>query len=553
MQFTSISIAIIFALASLGLFIFSTKKLSNSLKILGDSKFKQILLYISKNNFISLLIGTLLTTLIQSSDGAVALIMSLLAARFINLRSAIAFLLGANIGTATTSLIVSFQANFAFTEYFILLIFVGVFGTLIFKKTSLINLFTILISIGMIFFSLKIMSSAAKEIVKSEFFVNAVKFVGINPWSSFLFSFILTGILQSSSASITLYQIMYTSSQNLLNLNSAIGLIFGANVGTTLTGLIIAYSSKNINSKKIAIVWGITNLSISILLLFFLSPLGYYADFINLIISPKNKSLQLSIAHLFFNLILVSIFIWLIKPLENLVNKITRDKFNRREYEIILPHELINQNTYLAIKASQKAIQIQSKIALKGFNLLNAYIQNIDKNKIDEFDNLAHIVDTSRHEIYKYLIKINTKKMSKYDSKLHLSLVLSSQSIAKIMHLGTKIIAELKFLIKTHKHSKTNLVQLILHEIKDLINIIQSLIENVSKQLQNYSQQQSSLISKLKENVDSLSFEFLNLYIDKLKNNTVINYDFDYSRLLRSIERIAHHCLRIDKYMQNTI
>ncbi|VEU65153.1 Na/Pi symporter [Mycoplasmopsis cynos] len=189
MNFSSISLAIIFALASLALFIFSTKKLSSSLKSLGDTKFKKILNFISKNNFMALIIGVFITTLIQSSDGAVALIMGLLAARFISLKVAIAFLLGANIGTATTSLIVSFQSSFAFTEYFILLMFIGVFGWILTKRTNWINIFLIILSIGMIFFSLKILSSSAVAIVKTDLFKKSIGVVGINPWLAFIFSF----------------------------------------------------------------------------------------------------------------------------------------------------------------------------------------------------------------------------------------------------------------------------------------------------------------------------------------------------------------------------
>ncbi|WAM04971.1 Na/Pi cotransporter family protein [Mycoplasmopsis cynos] len=350
MNFSSISLAIIFALASLALFIFSTKKLSSSLKSLGDTKFKKILNFISKNNFMGFIIGVFITTLIQSSDGAVALIMGLLAARFISLKVAIAFLLGANIGTATTSLIVSFQSSFAFTEYFILLMFIGVFGWILTKRTNWINIFLIILSIGMIFFSLKILSSSAVAIVKTDLFKKSIGAVGINPWLAFIFSFALTGILQSSSATVTLYQIVYAQSDNILPTNSAIALVLGSNVGTTITGLVVSFTSKNKNSQKIAIIWGITNLSISLLVLPFLYPLNFFETLITSIVDNSNKTLQLSIAHLLFNFILVGIYIWLIKYLEILVNKIIKDDNLTTNYQIILPYELINQNAFFSFK-----------------------------------------------------------------------------------------------------------------------------------------------------------------------------------------------------------
>ncbi|TDV24110.1 phosphate:Na+ symporter [Mycoplasmopsis mustelae] len=560
MNFIDIPIAIIFALASLSLFIYSTKKLSASLKSVGDSRFKKVIKFISKNNYIALLVGVLITTFIQSSDGAMALIMGLLAARFINLRVAIAFLLGANIGTATTSLIVSFQSSFKFTEYFILLMVIGVFGSLLTKKEKISNIFLLILSIGMVFLSLKIMSSAAKTIVQTPFFKSTLGVVAINPWLSFVFSFILTGILQSSSATVTLYQIVYNSAdvisnstEPVLKLNSAIALVFGANLGTTLTGLIVSFTSRNNNSKKIAIIWGFTNLSVALLILPFLYPLTYYADLIKLMI-PSEKALQLSIAHLLFNFILVFIFFWLIKYLEKMVNWMIKDNKFEKEFEILLPGELITQNASLALKAAKNALYAQGKISREGMQILYDYINTGNQKLLKHYDYLETVIDETRTSIYNYLIQISTHNLSSEDGKLHLSLVLSSRSVDKIMGLGKQVINELNKTYLTKKQ-EFDIEKEILTEIKELVDLLNILLKNVINQLDSSTAQRHKFIEKMNKNIHSLTLEFSKTNIERLKNDVdkkQLQQDFDYSILLRTIERIAHHCLRINHYIENS-
>ncbi|WP_051619114.1 Na/Pi cotransporter family protein [[Mycoplasma] collis] len=560
----SLPLSILLALAGLALFIFSTKGLSNTLKQAGDAKLKKIMNFISKNNFVAMLIGVAITTMIQSSDGAVALIMGLLAASLINLRTAVAFLLGANIGTATTSLIVAFESKFSFTEYFIFLVFIGVFGMLLTKKMKWQNLFTLLFSIGLIFFSLKLLSAQSKILIKQDFFKAIVNVMAKNAWTSFLISFFFTSILQSSSATVSLYQVMYEAASVPNNaqvikmtLSSALGLVFGANVGTTVTGLIVSFSTNNNNSKKIAIIWGITNLSVSILLLFFLSPLTLYADFIKLIV-PNSPRFQLSIGHLFFNFILVGIYIWLIKYLVMFVNFIVKDKKKKSkdEFQIHLPNELIDVNPTLALGSAKKALQTQTIILKEGINIISNLIKKGDKKPLNRFNKLERFIDKTRSEIYEYLIKINSKKLNKDDSELYLSLILSARSIEKVIKLGSSINNEL---LKIFNHKQQNYFDLSaeeLNEIQELISLLRLIIDKTISQLANFNIKEYKTIVKLTNNVDALSHEFLKLNILRLTNlpNTTnrIETGFEFDFVIRSLERISHHLLRINNYHSNS-
>ncbi|UWV82334.1 hypothetical protein [Mycoplasmopsis cynos] len=362
--------------------------------------------------------------------------------------------------------------------------------------------------------------------------------------------------MQSSSATVTLYQIVYAQSDNILPTNSAIALVLGSNVGTTITGLVVSFTSKNKNSQKIAIIWGITNLSISLLVLPFLYPLNFFETLITSIVDNSNKTLQLSIAHLLFNFILVGIYIWLIKYLEILVNKIIKDDNLTTNYQIILPYELINQNLFLVafLKSAKKALQEQARISKSGLMILEKYLNTGNYKLIDKYEELSNIIDETRRNIYNYLIKITSNNLSTEEAKIHLSLVLSSRSVDKIMTIGSRVILELKKVNDPKKPQKFILDNELILEIKNLLNITSKILDNVIFQLEEFSHERSIYINELKDDANNLSLEYAKTNIYRLKTNLSqkqLEFDFDYSRLLRAIERIIHHCQRIDQYIAN--
>ncbi|QJB71347.1 Na/Pi cotransporter family protein [Mycoplasma sp. 1654_15] len=558
--------ALIFALAGLALFIFSAKILSTSLKQISGPKFKKQIFKISENRFAAMLFGIIFTTLIQSSDGSMALIMGLLAAGLIKLRGAIAFLLGANIGTATTSLIVSFQARFAFTEYFVLLLVIGIFGYMLVKKEKWSNIFYIIFAIGLIFLSLKLLSSGSKVIVKQEWFKSFVKQVGKNAWASFFFSFVLTGIMQSSSATVTLYQSIYEgqfyndagkfvlSKPEILSLPAAIGLVFGANVGTTVTGFIVSFTTKNINSKKIAIVWGFTNLSISILIL---AIIFYFSQLIELMIplSLKAPSLQLSIAHLLFNAILVAIFIFLITYIVRFLDWLIKDDHMEKKFGFTLTKELIKTNNFLALEQGKQALTSMGKMVYEGLEKAEELTKKRSTKLKDQYNQLEEVVDNARKKLYFYLIELGQQKLTTEQSEIHMSLILSSRSLEKILDIGAEILAELDKVYDPKNKTQFLISQEVINHISELIKMNKAILQKSTDQIKYFKKERSHHIEEMSHDFDELSFKYAKENVSKLKSSigkTQLDLDFDYSRVLRSLERINHHSLRINHYLKNS-
>lgn len=562
---TDLIYAILISLAGIALFIFTIKILGNSLKNLAGPKFRKILLKISKNRFIAMLFGVAFTTLIQSSDGAMAIIMGLLAASLIDLKGAIAFLLGANIGTATTSLLVSFQSELKFTHWFFLLVFIGVFGYLLFKKEKWVQTFLSIFAIGLVFLSLTILGAGVKAIAAQEWFRNSVSGIGSSPWYSYLFSIGLTGTLQSSSATVAIYQKVYESSglnsDGILPLASAIALVLGANVGTTFTGLIVSFTSGDKNSKKIALIWGWTNISISFIILLAINPFSWLIQEMNLIRMQDNSgktqgkgyTLQLSIAHLLFNGLLVSIYIWLIKPIEWCASKIIRDKKVYDKHTVVLPPALLSSDPLLALAAARQSLANFGNLAYDALDAQHKFVEKKDLKYLEQYENYKATIEDSKDKLYVYLMKLSRKELSKQASQEHMTLIMASRSIETIANLGADINKEL---IKVYSKSRKEfrLDTAIIEEINQMILLNLKLLGESLKQVLDYKTERIEKIQNLSENVDAMSIINFETQVQRIKENVSANISememgFDYPIVLRTFERIAHRSQRINKYM----
>ncbi|MGY6171940.1 Na/Pi cotransporter family protein [Candidatus Mycoplasma pogonae] len=564
-QKEGLAFAIFIALAGIALFVYTIKILGNSLKSIAGVRMRRVLRRISDNKFLAVFFGIVITTFIQSSDGAMAIIMGLLVAGLISLRGAIAFLLGANIGTATTSLIVSFQSEFKFTQYFIIFVFIGVFGFLLFKKQNIVQTFLFIFSVGLVFLSLTILGSGVKAITKEAWFENTVKTIGSNNWISYFFSIGFTGLLQSSSATVAIYQKVYEYSAieaamnnvpEILSLSSAIALVMGSNVGTTFTGLIIAFLSRDKNSKRIAFIWGFTNFTISII---FVAISQYYADLINmfnLISADKTKgfTLQLSLSHIIFNVILTGIFIWLVRPLEWLSYKLVPIPKIDEKHQISLPEILLESNPLLALASARKSIRNLGNLTQDLLVDLAEFIKKKKASRLPHYLNIEKQIEQDKKAINVYLLKIGNNQLSPKAAEEQSSLIMVVRSLERVAQLSHEIYNEL---MKVHSKSREifKIDDELVKELNEMVNLNLVLLKQVLEQITKYDSKRATKIKRMVVEVDEMVIANYKRYVERVKLNSELimqdlDLEFDYLLVLKTFERVAHRSLRIQKYLK---
>lgn len=558
---TSIGFSISLALGGLGLFLVAIKLMSSSMKTMSSGITVKLLRRLSKNRWLGLLFGVVFTTMIQSSDGAIALAIGLIGAGLLTLRGAIPFILGANIGTATTAVIVAVGGSsikeLEFVQYFMLFAFIGAMILLFVKEEKKTNIAMLIFAIGAIFLGLKVMSLGMKAITAKDGFKHFVGSVGSNPWLSMFTNTALTGMVQSSSATVTVVQNLYSvnseTGASLMGLPSAIGMVIGANIGTTFTALIASIGGHR-DARRIAVVWLITNLFMALSIMPFINQ---YSDLVKEIQSVPtyhkgmdtslineintHQKFQLAWAHLLFNSMLAIIFIWFVRPLEWIAKKIVPNKKNEFAYDVNPPRELINESPDLAFVAAQKAAVNVSKMSQDAIGLINEYINTGDIKKFYKLQELNEMIDQSRANLYAYLIEVGSRDISKKTSNRQLSLVLALRSLERIPSLGTEIAKEFR---KVQKRSAFDMNKSDLKEMKDLISKVLEITEKSSKQISRYSFKRSDAVHEMNNNIEELGEQYSRNHV---KRSVVGSFDFILA--IKWIIRMSHHAQRVDSYI----
>ena len=307
-------------ISGIGVFILAMKLLSDSLKDFAGEKMKSLLKKITGNRIKGVLIGALVTGVVQSSAVTTLMVIGFVNANIMDLYQAAAVIIGANIGTTTTGLLASLE-SFNISLYLSLFCFIGVMLAFIKKFIKIANL---LIGLGMVFVGLELMSSSCdNESIKSGF-KNAFEKISF-PLLLELLGIIFTAILQSSSAMTGLVIVMI--SNQAINIQNALFITLGANIGSCVTAL-IGIIGTNINSKRTAIIHSTFNILGCAL---FTPILWIFTNgIVNILKAMVSKEgMQIAIFHLFFNCITAIITTPLIKYLVKFSEFVIKDKNNK--------------------------------------------------------------------------------------------------------------------------------------------------------------------------------------------------------------------------------
>ena len=304
-------------IAGIGVFIVAMKLLSDSLNQIAGNKMKTLLEKLAGNRIKGVLIGALVTAVIQSSSATTVMVIGFVNADVMDLKQAAAIIIGSNIGTTVTGLLASLE-SLNVSLYLSLLVFIGVMLAFIKKIKKIANLMT---GLGMIFVGLKTMSSACdddsirnsfEEVLENLKFPLLLEFLGV----------IFTAIIQSSSAMTGIVIIMV--GQKVMSMRNGLFITLGANVGTCVTAL-LGIIGANTNSKRTALIHFIFNMTGCIL---FTPILWIFGDDIISILEKLSKEDAMRIAyfHLVFNITTAIVMTPLIQYLVKFVTYVIKDR-----------------------------------------------------------------------------------------------------------------------------------------------------------------------------------------------------------------------------------
>ena len=298
MQLEGISVLFSF-IGGLGMFLYGMHVMANGLQHFAGGKMQRLMSFLTQNRLMAILVGTLVTAVIQSSSATTVMVVGFVNAGMLNLSQAVGVIMGANIGTTITAWLVSLSefGSFLNPEFYApLLLGIGAFVILFAKSDKKKQIGEILIGFAVLFIGLSFMSDAIKPYRDSPIFSNAFTVLGKNPLLAILTGTVVTAIIQSSSASVGILQTL--AMNGIVNWRSAVFITLGQNIGTCVTALLSGVGSDR-NGKRAAVIHLLFNVigavlfGVAMYVLFLIFP-AWGASTMN--------SVDISIFHTVFNI-----------------------------------------------------------------------------------------------------------------------------------------------------------------------------------------------------------------------------------------------------------
>lgn len=397
----------------LGLFLYGMQCMTDGMQKSMGRKMQRLLRKITDNRLLGVLIGTAITTIIQSSSATTVMVVGFVNAGILNLLQAVGVIMGANIGTTMTAWLVSLnQVGSYFKPEFYAPLFVGVgaFYILLAKREHTANIGHVIIGFGMLFVGLSFMSSAIKPYQDLPIFKQAFVTLGHNPVLGILVGLFVTAIIQSSSASVGILQTLALSGH--VNLRAALFITLGQNIGTCVTALLASIGTQR-NAKRAAIIHVLFNVIGAILfgfagyILFMFQP-----DFGNMSVDP----VKISIFHTFFNITNTIILFPFAKQLVKLSEQIVHagNTFSENEDERltqVLDIRLL-ENPAFALQSVHKEIAHMGQLAISNVKAAMHAILHDDGEIIPHIYETERAINRLEERVGEYLVKIENHAMS---------------------------------------------------------------------------------------------------------------------------------------------
>ena len=412
-------------LGGLGLFLYSIKTMGDGLQQAAGDRLRFYIDKYTSNPFFGVLVGIGMTALIQSSSGVTVITVGLVSAGLLTLRQAIGIVMGANIGTTVTSFIIGFKLG----DYALPMLFIGAVCLFFTKNRSINNIGRIIFGVGGIFFALNLMSGAMEPLKDLQVFRDYMVELSKSPILGVFVGTGLTLLIQASSATIGILQNLYAS--GLIDLQGALPVLFGDNIGTTITA-IIASLGANIAAKRVAGAHVAFNVIGTVICIVFLVP---FTGLIQWFESALNLAPEMTIAfaHGTFNITNTIIQFPFIGALAYIVTKLITGEDEVVKYEALyLDEQLIKQAPSIALGNAKKELLHLGNYAAKAFDLSYDYIVNLDEKLAEKGHKTEEAINTIDEKLTRYLISLSSESLSQKESEILTNILDSSRDLERI-------------------------------------------------------------------------------------------------------------------------
>ncbi len=523
-------------LGGLGIFLFAIQFMGDALQKAAGDRLRSILDKFTTNPFMGVLVGIIVTVLIQSSSGTTVITVGLVSAGFMTLRQAIGVIMGANIGTTVTAFIIGLDVG----AYALPIMAVGSFLIFFFKKDKVKNFGEVMFGFGGLFLGLEMMSSGMKPLRSLDAFAEFTLSMSDNPILGVIAGTIFTLIVQSSSATVGILQGLYA--EGLVDLQAALPILFGDNIGTTITAILAALGA-SVTARRAAAVHVLFNLFGTVIFLILLVPFTMYVEWLASILALEEK-MQIAFAHGSFNVANTIIQFPLIGVWAMVVTKLIPGKDVTIEYQ---PKHLdplfIQESPAVAIGQAKAEVVRTGEFAVQGMQEALLYVQTGEESHAELAKQLEDAINHLDRKITSYLVEISTMRISESDSHKHALLLDSIRDIERIGDHCDNIVGLTKSLHNTNKNGITDEA---MAEMEKMFSLTIETITKAIEALQTNNLELARQVVEQEVTIDQMEYRYRKTHIDRLREGScTLEAGMVYVDILSNLERSGDHAVNL--------
>lgn len=527
---------VISLLGGLGLFLYGMNLMGESLEKVAGSKMKKIIELLTKNIFMGVLLGAVVTAVIQSSSATTVMVVGFVNAGLMGLPQAVGVIMGANIGTTVTAQIVSFDL----TGMAPLALGIGILLYLFAGNEKYKQVGEVFIGFGLLFTGMESMKLAVSPLAEYKGFTDLLSTFGRYPILGLLLGFGITAIIQSSSA--TMGMLVVLASQGLVPLSSALPILYGQNIGTCVTSLISSIGA-NKNAKRAAMIHLIFNILGTIIFLILLN--GIVVKFV-VSLDPGNVARQIANVHTIFNIVSTILLLPCNKLIVKLAMRIVPDKEDELEEDesrvIKYIDDRMIQTPPIALASTIKEVARMGEKARDSVDYAMEGILEASSEGIERCFKQEKSINQLQKTILNYLLKLSKAPLSEEDRETVDTLFNTVNDIERIGDHAENL-AEIA---QSAIDGQVYFSEQGQNEISDMYNKVIASYSYALEAMVTSDVNLACKVIKMEEQVDIMEESCRVNHMRRLNNNLCsIDNGIIYFEILANLERISDHAANI--------
>ncbi len=529
-------------LGGLALFLYGMQMMSSGLESAAGNRMKRILEKLTANRFLGVLVGAVITAIIQSSSATTVMVVGFVNSGMMTLRQAVWIIMGANIGTTITGQLIALDVG-AMAPF---IAFMGVAMIVFMKNEKLHHIGSILGGLGVLFIGMDMMGAAMKPLGNSEEFVSLLtKFE--DPVLGIMAGMVFTALIQSSSASVGILQALANS--GVIALSSSAFVLFGQNIGTCITALLASIGT-NRNARRTTVI----HISFNVIGTIIFTTLCLVTPLISFMegLTPANPSAQIANLHTTFNVVTTLLLL----PFGGLLTKFAKfvlpDRGEEKEENSV--HYLLNLTHINADKLGVAAISTEGikkellrMLDMARNNVLSAFqvFAAKDTERLKEIEEREEYVDFLNKEISKYITHAAAFENTQSGSQVFNSYFTMTGNIERLSDHAVNIAGYSRIL----EEKNICFSEMAQKEIDELQSICRELFELLKEERKDMIAWHTR-VACMEQRIDDVTRDFRNNMYQRIHEGTCSDEgSILFSEMLTDFERIGDHALNISDEM----